>query len=50
LDVLRGSKEKQHECLELIDRLEKDDSFSKDLNPVHKELLGKAYHLQKGAR
>lgn len=47
MDVLRGSKEKQHKCLELIDRLEKDDSFPKELNSVHKELLGKAYHLQR---
>lgn len=47
MDVLRGSKEKQQKCLELIDKLEKDGSFLKELNPVHKELLGKAYHLQR---
>lgn len=47
MDVLRGSKEKQQKCLDLIDKLEKDDSFLKELNPAHKELLGKAYHLQR---
>ncbi len=44
--VLKGTPEKIQKCLELIIELKKDDSVSKKLNPIHKELLGKAYTLQ----
>lgn len=45
--VIKGSLEKKQKCLDLIEKLKKDDSILEKLSPIHKELLGKAYTLQK---